>query len=163
MPRPKKKVEEKIELKVEKVAPVIVSKPLLKVQETFANKVIVHGFKNNDELKQFMKFFITQTWVSAKIPLSNRNVKTSETPTVEQLNKQIKLDDVVDNALKRKALIMERVVPVFMGLRIKINSVEKATNPYIGMEIDKFLFESETTTRNLNKFVKEVVNKWTNE
>jgi hypothetical protein len=132
---------------------------MLKVETVFTNKVIILGLKE-EELPGFLEFMIEYAWVHTKVPAAFRNVKESEYAVLEKLPKTFNIKETVQRAIKRSALIMENVGPIYVGLNVRVNNMRTGVNPGIKVEIDKFIFERDDRIRSLIKFVTEMIKEW---
>ncbi len=132
---------------------------MLKAETVFANKVIISGI-TEDKLQEFVEFLIRFTWVNSKLPASARNVKEAWFPTLEKLPKTFSIADTSARAVKRGALVLENLGPVYLGLNVRITNTKTGANPSIKVDIDKFLYERDDRNRDLKKFVVALIKSW---
>jgi hypothetical protein len=132
---------------------------MLKVETTFANKVIVSGIQE-DKLQRFVEFLIKYTWMNSKLPGNARFVKEAENPGLDKLPKTFSIKDSAERAIKRGVLILESLGPVYVGLNARITNVKTGVNPCVKVDIDKFVYERDDRYRDLKKFVTGLVSAW---
>jgi len=132
---------------------------MIKAETIFANKIIISGVEQS-KLQDFVEFMIEFTWVNSKLPGNARFVKEAEHPTLDKLPKNFSIKETAERAIKRSALVLESIGPVYLGLSARIVRGELGTNPMTKIDIDKFLFERDGRDRDLKKFVMKMLTAW---
>jgi hypothetical protein len=111
----------------------------MNIDTIFANKVIVRNIKPT-EIKPLVKKFIETTWTSIKVP-EDRRMAGNKNFTLKQLPANIDIDKIVDDAINKTFIKMQKfgVIEVCLDARIVANT--DVNNPLYSFEVDKFTFE----------------------
>ena len=129
------------------------------LQTVFTDKVIICGVAKED-LEKFMTFFLEQAWIASKVPGEVRKVKESKNPSIAALYDTFDVKTTVKRAIDRGALFIEKIGPIYMGLKIHVNVGENTATPSTKIEIDKFVYERDDRYRDLEKFLREMIKVW---
>lgn len=111
------------------------------IDTKFSGRVIVCGLNDNN-IHKFMRNLIKNVWLEHNIPDGMRMVGSGNKLCLDMLPKNIDLNDIADNAAEKGILMLERIGPVNVWLRLWITK-DEGSNPHIKVDIDKFNYEKD--------------------